>query len=242
MNHRNDFLTVFPRSYQISAAVLSCFISVFSLVDIRADFAAVTVSYGTNTCLARIPLRWMIRECFKSKTGILFHVDGIKHSGIDPNCLYPEVLARPPPLPINVYNAETSIIQGIPRNSPMDDVDDDSDDDLDTLFGAPLQETEEEADLKDALAPIYDQLKLSWYWWLFEILVPTYVRYQMADGHWMQTLQLNLGRGRSVPRPRMLGVKIHRTVKTRMEAQHTDGGRYVPAVTNFDPGTVTWVD
>jgi hypothetical protein len=189
----------------------------------------------------------MIRECFKTKTGILFHVDGIKRVGIDPNCLYPEVLGRPPALPLNTYTAETSIIQDVPRKPPVDD---DDDDDLDILFGAPLEETEEEADLKDALAPIYDQLSLAWGWWVLEIL-PMYIRYQEEQikeetnekvWKWSKELNLNLGRGRHVPRAHADGVKIHRTVKTRLEAQHKDGKKYAPAVTNLDLDTVTWVD
>ncbi len=201
---------------------------------------------GTNPCLARIPLRWMIREIFKAKTGILFHVDGFQRIGLDHTRLYPEVLPRPSALPLSTYTAETSIIQDIPKSVPKDD-----DDDIENiLYGAEMNETEEEADLKDALAPIYDQLSLAWGWWALEIF-PMYVRYQEEKlkeetrekiWEWNKELHFNMGRGRHVPRQHTEGVKIHRTVRTRLEAAHKDGRKYKPAVTNLDLDTVTWVD
>ncbi|KAI0713137.1 hypothetical protein C8T65DRAFT_739009 [Cerioporus squamosus] len=39
--------------------------------------------------LARIPLRWMIRECFRTNTGIRFHSELLKDIGLDPDTLYP---------------------------------------------------------------------------------------------------------------------------------------------------------
>ncbi|RDX42985.1 hypothetical protein OH76DRAFT_1546730 [Lentinus brumalis] len=39
--------------------------------------------------LARIPLRWMIRECFRTNTGIRFHSELLKGIGLDPDTLYP---------------------------------------------------------------------------------------------------------------------------------------------------------
>ena len=38
----------------------------------------------TRNALARIPLRWMIRECFKANTGIIFDARALKHEiGLD---------------------------------------------------------------------------------------------------------------------------------------------------------------
>ncbi|KAF9483556.1 hypothetical protein BDN70DRAFT_290759 [Pholiota conissans] len=214
----------------------------------HCDIGGGSVGDGTSPCLARIPLRWMLRECFKTKTGILFHIDGIKRVGLDPTRLYPDVLGRPDALPLDTYTAETSMIQDIPKSVPKKDDDDDDDEDL--LFGVELEETEEEADLKDALAPIYDQLSMKWFWWVLELL-PMYVRYQEEKvqeetsqkvWQWSKELQMNLGRGRHVPRQHAAGVKIHRTVKTRMEAAHKNGTKYKPAVKNLDLEAVTWVD
>ena len=50
--------------------------------------------------LARISLRWMIRQCFLTKTGILFHRDAFQRIGMDPQSLHPLVIGRPRPSPI----------------------------------------------------------------------------------------------------------------------------------------------
>ena len=52
----------------------------------------------TKHALARIPLRWMIRECFKKDTGIRFHGELLKEIGMNPATLYPVVQPRPPAL------------------------------------------------------------------------------------------------------------------------------------------------
>ena len=51
---------------------------------------------GTRYSLARIPLRWMIRECFATHTGIIFDADILRNEiGIDAATLYPVVVPRP---------------------------------------------------------------------------------------------------------------------------------------------------
>ena len=116
-----------------------------------------TVANGAKPVLARIPLRWMIRECFKRETGIMFHADGLKHLGLNPASLYPTVAPRPPALPV----PPTLSCQPIPK-TPQEPI-------YDALEAFPT-ESEEELDLHDALAPIYDQLALSWWWWILEII------------------------------------------------------------------------
>lgn len=45
--------------------------------------------------LARIPLRWMVRQCFLTNTGIKFHADLLRKIGMNPDTLYPAVKDRP---------------------------------------------------------------------------------------------------------------------------------------------------
>ncbi|KAF5317488.1 hypothetical protein D9619_013150 [Psilocybe cf. subviscida] len=222
----------------------------------HCDIGGGSVTNGEIPCLARIPLRWMIRECFKAKTGILFYVDGIKGINLDPACLYPEVLSRPPALPLNTFAPGESVIQRIPKKvSAAPECHDDDDDDAQYL-PAELTQTEEEADLKDALAPIYDQLSLAPHWWVLELL-PIRQRYQdtlkkregetdaqaeLENWVWHEKIRCNLGEGRHIPKQRSKGVKIHRTVKTRMEAAYDNGQQYKPAVNNLALDCVTWVD
>ncbi|GJJ14164.1 hypothetical protein Clacol_008424 [Clathrus columnatus] len=47
--------------------------------------------------LSKISLRWMVRQCFLIRTGILFKEDSLRKIGLDPVTLYPVVLPRPPP-------------------------------------------------------------------------------------------------------------------------------------------------
>ena len=62
----------------------------------HCDVGGGSVRNGTPHSLARIPLRWMIRECFRMETGIIF--DGrllYEELGLDYTTLYPLVRSRP---------------------------------------------------------------------------------------------------------------------------------------------------
>jgi hypothetical protein len=174
----------------------------------------------------------MIRECFKQKCGIIFHVEGLRDLGLDPASLYPEVIPRPPPLAAE----PTKFIERIPKVQPtiLTLKDDASSDDNPFL-------SEEDHELLDALSPKYDQLALKKTWWFGEILPMTH-RFQRSNNDWTKTFKWNLGRGRVIPRQKTLGAKIHRSVKIRMEASYEDGKKYVPKVVNLDMDSVIWVD
>ncbi|KAJ7511791.1 hypothetical protein B0H11DRAFT_1952994 [Mycena galericulata] len=168
--------------------------------------------------LARIPLRWMIRQCFLLETGILFHRDMLRLVGLDPATLYPRVLPRPPPLLKSPQKFERSTMTK-----------------ASSLFDCDFR-CEEEEDLADVLSPINDELKRVKLWWILEIL-PQKLRFQDHDDSWIQKLDVHRGRGRHIPRQSSHGVKIHRSVKMRME---TLG--YNPKA-NLKPTTVPiWVD
>ncbi|KAJ3812985.1 hypothetical protein F5876DRAFT_63523 [Lentinula aff. lateritia] len=205
----------------------------------HCDIGGGSVSNDTTINLARIPLRWMIRECFKTKTGIMFDRDGLRGLGLDPDALYPDVLPRPPPLPVG--NAR---IQDIPTEGSVSQIQKDSalknfSGGTSEVSGA-LVQTEEELELKDALSPIYDQLSLAWFWWILEIF-PIKQRFQRGDNTWSSYLGWNLGRGRVVPKQKKQGVRVHRSVKMRLESQHTDGSKYQPKA-DIDFQYATWVD
>jgi hypothetical protein len=179
----------------------------------------------------------MIRQCFLLQTGILFHADMLRLVGMDPDTLYPRVLARPPPLlksPQETQSSSTVKTMG--------------------LLGECDFRSEEEEDLVDALSPINDELRRAKLWWILEIM-PQKLRFQEDDDSWTQKLEydcassspifialicfhsVHRGRGRHIPRQSTHGVKIHRTVKMRMEAMG-----YKPNA-NLKPTTEpTWVD
>ncbi|EEB95002.1 hypothetical protein MPER_06095, partial [Moniliophthora perniciosa FA553] len=129
-----------------------------------------SVDNETKPNLARIPLRWMIRECFKTNTGIMFHADLIREVGMDPGALYPNVKPRPPALPIN---PDKHLIQYVPTKSILARLTRSQKEIHLTNFSGSTStleraRTEEELELADALSPIYDQLSLKWFWWILE--------------------------------------------------------------------------
>ncbi|GLB40817.1 putative uncharacterized alpha/beta hydrolase domain (DUF2235) [Lyophyllum shimeji] len=202
----------------------------------HCDVGGGSVDNGTPHTLARISLRWMVRECFKTQTGILFMADGLRDIGLDPASLYPVVQPRPSALPV-----EQSLIQRIPKKQPAAA----SYPDGYQPISSESLKTEEEHELRDALAPIYDQLELVWwFWWILEVL-PQTQRYQLANKKWEKKFKWNLGEGRYIPRQKKGVVKVHRSVKMRMEAEYPDGTKYRPKASferAAELGNLVWVD
>lgn len=218
-------------------SVLSLFPTISRLIfsDVGGGSVANTVKYN----LARIPLRWMIRECFKANTGIMFHSDLLEQIGLDPGRLWPEVLPRPPHLPV----PSDRHVQRIPR--PMSEKKAAKEIVAETLKEKKHESTEhcateEEHELNDALSPIYDQLSLVMPWWILELL-PLKHKYQRHDNSWVTTYRMNLGNPRIIPRQKTHGVKVHRSVKMRLEALYENGSKYAPRA-RLDHAQTTWVD
>ncbi|KAG6329588.1 hypothetical protein ID866_9502 [Astraeus odoratus] len=169
------------------------------------DVGGGSVTNNARYSLARISLRWMIREIFKANVGILFHGSEFKKIGLDPAKLYHRVHDRPPAIYGNVEGTEFMTSQR--PNDPFVD--------------------EETEDLFDALSPIYDQLKIAPQWWILELL-PRKQHYQRdEDDMWAMDYKFNMGKGRRI-RKQSEGVKLHRTVKIRMEANSLKDGKYSP--------------
>ena len=143
------------------------------LIRGHLDIGGGSVANNTRHNLARIPLRWMLRQCFILRTGILFHKTMFKDIGMDPATLYPHVLSRPAPVPYTPdclahkydkpFNFAKNYAETVKYKEPFIN--------------------EEEEDLLDSLAPIYDQLKLVKGWWFLEMM-PNKQRYQKADDSW----------------------------------------------------------
>ncbi|KAJ6519196.1 hypothetical protein C8R45DRAFT_807649, partial [Mycena sanguinolenta] len=200
----------------------------------HTDVGGGSVRNHTRHSLARIPRRWMIRECFKADTGIMFNAQRLQWLGLDPSSLYPFVLPRPPPLP--VWSADK--IETIPprkgwlrrvfcSNGKKDDCYFPMSSELkSTPVEKPAHGTEEEEDLRDALQPIHDQLALNPFWWILE-LIPLIFRYQKRNNQWVTEFRANMGRPRVIPRRAQTNIMVHRSVKTRLEARDAKGRHYV---------------
>ncbi|KAI0070724.1 hypothetical protein K474DRAFT_1713099 [Panus rudis PR-1116 ss-1] len=201
----------------------------------HCDVGGGSVPNDSRHNLARIPLRWMIRQCFLANTGIRFHSSLLKKIGLDPASLYPIVRERPPAIYSKPSNTGSD---GDHTRLPTDASGRTLVDATASTSNEGRTLTEEEEDYMDALCPVYDQLKLKASWWALEV-IPLTQRYQLEDNTWEERLVVNLGRGRVVPKSPD-GFKVHRSVKIRMEAKGLKEGEYIPkAKFSVEP---TWMD
>ncbi|KAF9444739.1 hypothetical protein P691DRAFT_736039 [Macrolepiota fuliginosa MF-IS2] len=195
----------------------------------HCDVGGGSVRNDVRPSLAHIPLRWMIRQIFKTETGILFKADDIKIIGIEPSHLYPKVLPRPNPLPppddatLSPPNVPGFIkgwtnyfISFLPFTGPTPK----------PLTIPHPDVTEEEHDLLDCLSPVYDQLELKPTTWrpmeecplITEVFQPNAVYPELS---YKEERTRHLGAGRTIPPASSTHgnkIKIHRTVKIRMQA------------------------
>jgi len=194
----------------------------------HCDVGGGAVANGTRNALARIPLRWMVRQCFLANTGIMFHGERLKTIGLDPSSLYPIVKTRPPALTMEKLDKSRVASEG--------------DGYLTLVNPGEYRLSEEEEDLADALSPIHDQLKLSKPWWILEVL-PMKQRIQQQDGTWKWQLSSNMGKARYFPQGEEYPVHLHRTVKIRMEAELAPKGSklYTPRASPLR-GEPLWAD
>ena len=213
-----------------------------------SDVGGGSVDNNTPHTLARISLRWMVRECFKTQTGIMFESDRLREIGLDPASLYPHVRRRPDPLPVEdrrLRSRNDDVKQRVSLANPAPSVGAaaGTSTGVTTAAAPPTKAmTEEEHELHDALSPLYDQLELAWSWWILE-LFPVQDRYQLDHddhNHWVTPRKLNLGSGRYIPR--VNGVKVHRSVKLRMEAQPGENQKKAYAPKAWVPFEPEWVD
>ncbi|CAL3970510.1 unnamed protein product [Diplocarpon coronariae] len=63
----------------------------------HADVGGGAVPNGARHALSRIPLRWMLRQCFECDTGIRFSTVALARTGLDVPALWPRYAAPPPP-------------------------------------------------------------------------------------------------------------------------------------------------
>ena len=161
--------------------------------DYFIDVGGGSVSNDTRYSLARISLRWMVRECFKTGTGIMFDADRLCDIGLDPTSLYPFVIPRPLPLSAKGLPVQSPpsdhklplakrLTKRVRRKSSMGIITATVPRREDVLVD-PFK-SEEMEDLADALSPKYDQLKFARLWWALEV-IPMKFKHQVGDGKWI---------------------------------------------------------
>ena len=112
----------------------------------------------------------MIRQCFETNTGIQFHGGSFKRVGLDVNTLYPVVLSRPPALDGSKPTGTSHAAE--PTDSTL------------VPTSHPTFKSEEDEELKDALSPIFDALKLHKAWWILEVLPLQYSEQDRITTKW----------------------------------------------------------
>ncbi|KIJ36474.1 hypothetical protein M422DRAFT_782226 [Sphaerobolus stellatus SS14] len=219
----------------------------------HCDVGGGSVENHVRPNLSHIPLRWMIRECFKKNTGIMFNMESLRIIGLDPSALYPTVLPRSLSsfTPTKEAKVQTVVSPGVfPRFGswcyswiPC------------TGSGAKPEPhdlvlpnaTEDELDAQDALAPIYDQLELKpEKWKLLErawLITEVYQRDANPDKPQFKEVRVaHGGKGRTIIAYAQNSVsdkfKVHVSVMLRMQAQlSSEGGKvgkYMPKARVID--------
>lgn len=172
----------------------------------------------------------MIRECFKTNTGMIFHSEEIRKIGVDPTSLYPVYKPRQISSAfVPIGSSQITVVEPqtwgayfkswIPFTSkPQKKV---------SELQVPTQ-SEDELDALDALAPAYDQLELnsSTWAWMEDFKMEREVR--SKDGKFVPVFDKHLGHGRSIPPTRYQHggkVKVHGTVRLRMAATLKNGAK-----------------
>ncbi|KIY61727.1 hypothetical protein CYLTODRAFT_495095 [Cylindrobasidium torrendii FP15055 ss-10] len=194
----------------------------------HCDVGGGSVVNYTRHSLARISLRWMVRECFAAESGIMFDANRLRDIGMNPATLYPVVLQRPPPADCSISTIQAPIwhnkgtaegeSQSILLSSlkyllPLWYKHNNAVHHHETHHVEPFL-SEEDEEVKDVHSPKYDQLDNKRGWWLLEsVFLPMRDAGYDRITHW----RVNLGRPRVIPKPKE-GKKlyVHRSVKMRM--------------------------
>ncbi|KFY71327.1 hypothetical protein V499_08491 [Pseudogymnoascus sp. VKM F-103] len=199
----------------------------------HADVGGGAVPNEERHMLSRIPLRWMIRQCFECETGIIFNTAPLAETGIDVLTVWPiyKTPTKPVvgPSPIMVGQYEEKKLPPLRRRSTALGLEKDyedmgNDEKREIIANDIMNEAERlqyQADMLpehvedhfDAMAAINDQLVLAKSWWVLEFW-PVKVRLQKKHTEeWEKVVRWNLGRYRPI---REEEPKMHWTVQMRM--------------------------
>lgn len=185
----------------------------------HADVGGGAVRNETRHVLARIPLRWMIRETFRCNTGILYKRDALAETGLDVPSLWPKVQTRLRPAvgpsPKILELSKHSELPALTRRPhALKHFTAHGNLDYPTSAGDADLLPEQVEDYFDCLAPMNDQLVQARGWWMGEFW-PVKIRVQnLFNDDWTKRTTMNLGRYRAVQDVEPV---MHWTVKQRME-------------------------
>ncbi|GJE99327.1 DUF2235 domain-containing protein [Phanerochaete sordida] len=187
----------------------------------HGDVGGGTVRNGTETCLADNSLRWMVRHVVQAQCGIAFDSAALARAGVPAATFAGPGLPLTPPAPApaspTAYKVPRKPVLGVATagaghgaaQRPLE------------AFGVGRAASEASdastdsaraAAVRDACAPLYDQLVADRRWWLLEV-IPTNYCYQDGRGVWHNRWSVHMGRGRHIPD---ICPKFHESVRERM--------------------------
>jgi hypothetical protein len=184
-----------------------------------ADVGGGAVPNNERHMLSRIPLRWMIRQCFECETGILFTTAMLAENGLDIRSVWPlyqtpkKPVVGPSPRMLELYNKGQ--VPGLEKRSAALG--------LESPFISKMSGNEEieilpeqVEDHFDALACINDQLVQARGWWILEVWPVTIrvLRKAKEGRKWKKVVGMNLGMHRPI---RDVEPSMHWTVRMRMD-------------------------
>lgn len=191
----------------------------------HADIGGGSVPNETRHALSRIPLRWMIRQCFECDTGICFDMAMLCEMGMDVHTLWPVVkpVTKPPTGPsphvVEKYNSaigtKGTTFPPLQLRSAFLNFQDGNEERKVFQHEHELAHLPEPTeDHFDGMAPVNDQLVHAKIWWILEFW-PVKVRVLSKDGQgWEKKVRLNLGRHRAI---RETEPYMHWTVERMVE-------------------------
>jgi hypothetical protein len=193
----------------------------------HADVGGGAVKNCERHMLSRIPLRWMLRQCFECKTGIQFSTAALAEAGLDVRTLWPVYQKHEKPVvgpsPRMMEQYEAGGFPPLRRRSTALGIDPDAKDPLvgneklSSLEALNLDLLPEQAeDHFDAMCHINDMLVIARPWWILEIFPVSFqVLKKDSKGRerWEKFVGMNLGRWRAIKDPEP---KMHWTVERRI--------------------------
>lgn len=162
---------------RVVIAVSSSFISRFyGLLMILSDIGGGNVQDDVEVSLPQITLHWMVEQVIQSPCGILFDSEELARIGF----------AVPPPpsqksQDININNPP--FVASETETAPEVDAGGFVVQEFSNEPDQPAPSPEAYPECSNALAPIFDELKINTLWWLLEIM-PSSDAWQDRDGVW----------------------------------------------------------
>ncbi|KAG5638961.1 hypothetical protein H0H81_008461 [Sphagnurus paluster] len=237
----------------------------------HADVGGGSHSNKDQQSLSYIPLRWMIKECLLTGTGILFDLSYLKSLGINLAKLSESLrekghdleslgftekvladVAGEMSVPIDPHRQLQHTSSPLARH--VQETASSVAQHIQTTASSVAQHFQhtpfdsEPLRLKpkvDIVAKLFDQLITVWFWWILEVL-PLRATYQKMDGSWVRKKTRNFGGGRFIHFDEDRQCKVHVTVKMRMESEiPEEEEKYEPAASNWvgvqKCDMITWV-